>query len=77
MFAKHTVYKHDNYNMLTVEVQGKTLVVREISEQWGETCHRFLSRPEMMDWAGKRFLPEDFPDGEEGLRATLEKLKSI
>ncbi|MFC4600079.1 hypothetical protein [Cohnella hongkongensis] len=77
MFAKHTVYKHDNYNMLTVEVQGKTLVVREISEQWGETCHKFLSRPEMMNWAEKRFLPEDFPDGEEGLRTALEKLKSI
>lgn len=77
MFAKHTVYKHDNYNMLTVEVQGKTLVVREISEQWGETCHKFVSRPEMMHWAEQRFIAADFPDGEDGLRQTMEKLKSI
>jgi hypothetical protein len=63
--------------MLTVEVQGKTLVVREISDQWGETCHKFLSRPELMDWAQKRFLPDDFPDGEEGLKLTMEKLKNI
>jgi hypothetical protein len=77
MFTKHTVYKHDNYNMLTVEVQGKTLVVREISDQWGETCHKFITRPELMDWAEKRFRPEDFPTGEEGYRATMETLKSI
>jgi len=77
MFAKHVIYKHDPYNMLTVEVQGKTLVVREISEQWGEECHKFLSRAEMMDWAERRFLPEDFPGGEDQLRETLAKLRSI
>ncbi|WP_027088128.1 hypothetical protein [Cohnella panacarvi] len=77
MFAKHTVYKHDNYNMLTVEVQGKTLVVREISDQWGEECHKFLSRPEMMDWAQRRFRAEDFPGGEEELQLTMEKLRNI
>ena len=77
MFAKHTVYKHDNYNMLTVEVQGKTLVVREISDQWGEECHKFISRPEMMDWANRRFRAEDFPGGEEELQLTLEKLRNI
>lgn len=77
MFAKHTVYKHDNYNMLTVEVQGKTLVVREISDQWGEECHKFISRPEMMDWAQRRFRAEDFPGGEQELRQTLEKLREI
>jgi hypothetical protein len=77
MFAKHTVYKHDKYNMLTVEVQGKTLVVREISDQWGEECHKFLSRPEMMDWAEKRFRAEDFPGGEEELKQTMATLKEI
>lgn len=77
MFAKHTVYKHDNYNMLTVEVQGKTLVVREISDQWGEECHKFVSRPEMMNWAERRFRSEDFPGGEEELRLTMEKLRNI
>lgn len=77
MFAKHTVYKHDNYNMLTVEVQGKTLVVREISDQWGEECHKFLSRPEMMNWATRRFRAEDFPGGESEMQLTLEKLRNI
>jgi hypothetical protein len=77
MFEKHTVYKHDNYNMLTVEVQGKTLVVREISDQWGEVCHKFVSRPEMMDWAQKRFRTNDFPGGEEQYLETMAKLKSI
>ncbi|THF79942.1 hypothetical protein [Cohnella fermenti] len=77
MFAKHVIYKHDNYNMLTVEVQGKTLVVREISDQWGEECHRFLSRPELMNWAERRFTAQDFPDGEEQLKATLQALRSI
>ncbi len=77
MFAKHTIYKHDHYNMLTVEVQGKTLVVREISDQWGEECHKFLSRAEMMHWAERRFVPADFPGGEEEMKRALDALKSI
>lgn len=77
MFVKHTVYKHDNYNMLTVEVQGKTLVVREISDQWGEVCHKFIARPEMMAWAERRFRPEDFPGGEEEFNRTMDTLRSI
>ncbi|GIO13625.1 hypothetical protein J19TS2_31800 [Cohnella xylanilytica] len=77
MFAKHVIYKLDNYNMLTVEVQGKTLVVREISDQWGEECRKFLSRAEMMHWAENRFRAEDFPGGEEQLRETLAALRSV
>jgi hypothetical protein len=77
MFEKHTVYKLDNYNMLTVEVQGKTRVVREISDQWGEETHKFLSRPEMMDWANKRFRKDDFPGGEEEYRKVMETLRAI
>jgi hypothetical protein len=77
MFAKHVIYKHDNYNMLTVEVQGKTLVVREISDQWGEECHKFLSRPELMNWAQKRFLPDDFPGGDEEYRQVMESLRTV
>ncbi|MCC3375604.1 hypothetical protein [Cohnella sp. REN36] len=77
MFAKHVIYKHDNYNMLTVEVQGKTLVVRQISDQWGEECHRFLSRPEMMHWAEKHFLPSDFPGGEQQMGEVLSHLRNV
>lgn len=77
MFEKHVIYKNDHYNMLTVEVQGKTLVVRQISDQWGEECHKFLSRPEMMHWAERRLAPEDFPGGEQQLAEVLETLRSI
>ncbi|WEK53157.1 MAG: hypothetical protein P0Y55_11185 [Candidatus Cohnella colombiensis] len=77
MFTKHTVYKHDNYNMLTVEVQGKTLVVREISDQWGEVCHKFISRPEMMNWAENRFRAEDFPGGEDQYKQVMNTIRSI
>lgn len=77
MFAKHIIYKHDNYNMLTVEVQGKTLVVRHLSDQWGEECHRFVSRPELINWAERHFSASDFPGGEEERRQTLEKLRSV
>ncbi|MBN2983188.1 MULTISPECIES: hypothetical protein [Cohnella] len=77
MFAKHVIYKHDNYNMLTVEVQGKTIVVRQISDQWGEECHRFVSRPELMNWAERHFAAEDFPGGEPQRQETLEKLRSV
>ena len=77
MFEKHTIYKLDNYNMLTVEVQGKTLVVREISDQWGEETHRFLSRTEMIRWAENRFRPEDFPGGEQEFRQIMDALRAI
>lgn len=77
LFEKHTIYKLDKYNMLTVEVQGKTLVVREISDQWGEETRTFLSRAEMMNWAESRFRPEDFAGGEEQYRQIMDALRSI
>lgn len=64
MFKKYEIYKKDKYNMLTVEVQGKTLIVREISDQWGEECHTFVSRPEMLHWAENRFRAEGLEGGE-------------
>lgn len=80
MFAKHTIYKYDHYNMLTVEVQGKTLVVREISDQWGEECHKFVSRAELMDWAVRRFGGDGggaVPGGAEEAARILEALRSV
>ncbi|MCU6707598.1 hypothetical protein M6D81_02650 [Paenibacillus sp. J5C_2022] len=77
MFKKHQIYKRDKYNMLTVEVQGKTLIVREISDEWGEDCHTFLSRPEMMNWAEKRFRPEDFTGNEEELASIMSAFKQV
>ncbi|MGM0881196.1 MAG: hypothetical protein ACQEXQ_09150 [Bacillota bacterium] len=77
MFKKHEIYKTDKYNMLTVEVQGKTLIVREISDQWGEDCHTFVSRPEMLHWAQNRFRASDYAGREEELEAIMTALKNV
>ncbi|CAM4237719.1 hypothetical protein FHS16_001255 [Paenibacillus endophyticus] len=77
MFKKYEIYKTDKYNMLTVEVQGKTLIVREISDQWGEDTHTFISRPEMMHWAQNRFRATDFVGREEELEAIMAALKEV
>ncbi|PZD95943.1 hypothetical protein DNH61_10930 [Paenibacillus sambharensis] len=77
MFKKYEIYKKDKYNMLTVEVQGKTLIVREISDQWGEECHTFVSRPEMMHWAQNRFREADYAGNEEELQSIMEAFRSI
>jgi len=77
MFKKVQVYKTDKYNMLNVEIQGKTLIVREISDQWGEECHTFVSRPEMLHWAENRFKPESFVGREEELAAIMEGFRSV
>ncbi|WP_028562481.1 hypothetical protein [Paenibacillus pinihumi] len=77
MFKKYEIYKKDNYNMLKVEVRGKTIIVREISDQWGEDCHTFVSRPQMMHWAENRFRPEDFIGREEEREAIIAAFKEI
>ncbi|WP_240419067.1 hypothetical protein [Paenibacillus periandrae] len=63
--------------MMTVEVQGKTLILREISDQWGEESHTFLSRPEMMHWAENRFSEEKYADRLEEREAILTAFKEI
>ncbi|WP_127586861.1 hypothetical protein [Paenibacillus koleovorans] len=66
---KVQVYKRDKWNMVNVEVHGTRLIVREISDQWGEDNHEFLSRPALMHWAEHRFSAEKFDgDEEERLR---------
>ncbi|GGG55629.1 hypothetical protein [Paenibacillus radicis (ex Gao et al. 2016)] len=77
MFKKHEIYKIDKYNMLTVEVQGKTLIVREISDQWGEECHTFVSRPEMLHWAENRFKLASYEGREEERDAIIAAFKSV
>ncbi|WP_438433082.1 hypothetical protein [Gorillibacterium sp. sgz500922] len=63
--------------MLTVEENGKTLIVREISDQWGEDCHTFLSRPALMNWAEERFSRDRFDGTEEERAALLQAFKEI
>ncbi|ASS64859.1 MULTISPECIES: hypothetical protein [unclassified Paenibacillus] len=77
MIKKHQIYKRDKYNMLNVEVHGKTLIAREISDQWGEECFTFVSRPEMMHWAENRFRASDFAGREEERIAILEALREV
>ncbi|MUT68831.1 hypothetical protein [Paenibacillus sp. NEAU-GSW1] len=77
MFKKHEIYKTDKYNMLTVEVQGKTLIVREISDQWGEECHTFVSRPEMLHWAENRFRLESYAGREAERDAIIAAFKEV
>jgi len=74
---KHLIYKQDKWNMLTVEVQGRSLVVREISDQWGEECHTFLSRPELMEWVDRRFQKSDFAGKEEQYDQMIDAFKQV
>jgi hypothetical protein len=74
---KHQIYKKDKWNMLTVEVNGKSLVVREISDQWGEESQTFLSRPAMMYWVENRFPKSDYEDNLEEWEEIMTAFKTI
>lgn len=65
MIKKHVIYKHDKWNMLTVEVNGTRYIARVISDQWGEDTYTFLSRSALIQWAKDRFSPEQFTGSEE------------
>ncbi|WP_138495530.1 hypothetical protein [Paenibacillus pinistramenti] len=77
MIKKHEIYKKDKWNMMTVEIQGKTLVLREISDQWGEECHTFLSRPALMNWVHQRFPKEDFEGREQEWEDLMKSFEEI
>lgn len=71
------IYKKDKWNMLNVEIKGKTLIIREISDQWGEESHTFLSRPAMMNWVSQRFPKADFTDKEEEWDELMKAFREI
>lgn len=77
MIKKHEIYKRDKWNMMTVEVQGKYIVLREISDQWGEECHTFLSRPALMQWVNNRFPKEEFIGKEEEWDSIMKAFKEV
>jgi len=77
MIKKHLIYKKDKWNMLSVEVDGKKLIVREISDRWGEDNHTFLSRPAMLEWAEQRFSKDQFDGTEEERQRILEEFRNI
>lgn len=65
MIKKHVIYKQDNWNMLTVEVNGTRYIARVISDQWGEDTFTFLSRSALIQWAHDRFSNDKFEGSEE------------
>ncbi|MNJ75700.1 hypothetical protein D3C77_728350 [compost metagenome] len=77
MIKKHEIYKRDKWNMMTVEVQGKYIVLREISDQWGEECHTFLSRPALMQWVNGRFPKEEYVDKEDEWKEIITAFKQV
>ncbi|WP_028546331.1 hypothetical protein [Paenibacillus taiwanensis] len=77
MAKKHVIYKKDNWNMLTVEVQGRQIVLREISDQWGEECHNFIARAEMMAWVNRRFPKSDYVGNEEEWEQLMSAFKEV
>ncbi|GIQ68188.1 hypothetical protein DUZ99_08070 [Xylanibacillus composti] len=77
MIKKVQIYKTDKWNMLNVEVHGRQIIVREISDQWGEEAHTFLSRPELMNWAEQRFAADRFPGTPEEREEILAKLREV
>jgi hypothetical protein len=77
MLKKLQIYKKDKWNMMTVEVHGKTIILREISDQWGEDTHTFLSRPALMQWADQRFPKDQFAGNEEEWNEIMEAFKQV
>lgn len=77
MIKKHVIYKKDKWNMITVEVQGKYIVLREISDQWGEECHTFLSRPALMNWVNNRFPKSEYTDNLEEWHEMMTAFKQV
>jgi len=77
VMKKIEIYKRDKWNMMHAEVQGRTIIVREISDQWGEDSHVFNSRQELMNWAERRFSPERFEGSEEERLRCIGVLESI
>lgn len=74
---KIEIYKRDKWNMMHAEIQGRTIVVREISDQWGEDSYVFNSRQELMNWAEQRFSPERFEGSEEERLRCIGVLASL
>lgn len=77
MIKKHQIYKIDKWNMLTVEVDGKTIILREISDQWGEECHTFLTRPELMHWVERRFPQKAYIGRENEWEEIMSKFREV
>lgn len=74
---KVEIYKEDKWNMMHAEIQGRNIVVREISDQWGEETHIFQSRPSLMNWVEHRFAADRFTGSEEERLALIEAFRNL
>lgn len=77
MIKKLQVFKRDKWNMINVEINGKNIIVREISDQWGEDTHSFLSRPALMNWVNERFTEGNFDGTPEEREQIIQAFKEI
>lgn len=76
--AKPTlIYKQDKWNMIQAELKGSTIIISEISSEWGEEAHVFQSRPAMMEWVHERFSAERFDGGESLRRQIIQQFKEL
>lgn len=73
----HVIYKKDKWNMLTVEENGSKLIVREISDQWGEDTYMFMSRSALVQWAEHKFSPGKFDGTDEEREAIMNGFRSV
>ncbi|CEH31104.1 hypothetical protein AM501_30345 [Aneurinibacillus migulanus] len=73
MAKKHVIYKEDNWNMITAEIEGVRITVREISTEWGEDTYVLNGRHELMDWAEKHFTADKYENAAE----ILEKFRQL
>lgn len=76
-FKTHQIFKKDKWNMINAEVHGSRIVVRVISDQWGEDNFEFLSRPALMHWVEGTFTPERFDGTEEERQQIIEAFKQV
>ncbi len=77
LMKRHEIYKLDKWNMMYVEEVGRCLTVIEISTEWGEESHEFMSRGELEQWANRRFQAPDFANRQEETSVFMERIKSI
>lgn len=73
----HTIYKEDKWNMITVELDGSKITLREISTLWGEDTYTFHSRHELMDWVKGHYKKENYVGREEVLAAIMENFNQL
>jgi hypothetical protein len=77
MIKKHVIYKHDNWNMLTVEVNGTRYIARVISDQWGEDTFTFLSRSALIQWGNDRFSKDKFEGSEDERLQIIDAFEQV